>query len=444
MGKAQTRWGPYTNMKSLAESGPTIITRADGVYVYDDRGRQYIDGHGGLWLANIGYGRREIIDAIAQQAEALAWFPSFGGFANEPSLRLADRLIELLRPDGMAHVMFSNDGSESVETALKIARQYWKVQGLAHKYKYITRHHAYHGVTMGALSVQGIAENRIEFEPLLPGVVHVAAPYRNHCGMHPESSVCTFACARAVEEAILTQGADSVAAFIAEPVQAAGGVILPPSDYLRQVREICRRYDVLFIADEVVTGFGRLGSWFGSRHYGIQPDIMTMAKGITSGYVPLGATAVSENIFRTFLNMPVAGPEFRHGNTYSGHPLAAAAALANIQILEREALPEHARKMGVLLQKALQDVQQRHLEWVVDANAEGLLGRIELRDPSGQMQAGELGAAMAKHMYDLGVIVRPLGDVVTFSPPLVISEQQIAQMVAISEEALTLVQAHGG
>jgi adenosylmethionine-8-amino-7-oxononanoate aminotransferase len=435
-----TRWGPYTNMKELSAKGPRIIARAEGVYVYDNQGRQYIDGHGGLWLANVGYGRREIIDAIAQQAEALAWFPSFGGFANEPSLALADRLVDLLRPDGMAHVMFSNDGSEAVETALKIARQYWKVKGQANKYKYITRRLAYHGVTMGALSVQGVTENRREFEPLLPGVIHVPAPYVHHCSMHPDSRTCTYACARAVEDAIVTQGPDTVAAFIAEPVQAAGGVIFPPKDYLAEVREICRRYDVLFIADEVVTGFGRLGSWFGSRHYHIQPDIMTMAKGITSGYIPLGATAVSDAVFQAFWDMPAVGPEFRHGNTYSGHPIAAAAAMANLDILEREQLVEHARRMGPVLHQALTEVQERHADWVIDARAEGLLGRLELKDPRGRLNPGELGQKMAEYMYNLGVIVRPLGDVVTFSPPLVITEAQVMQMVAASEEALVRVQ----
>lgn len=429
------RWGPYTNMREMAQAGPKIIERAEGVYVYDTAGRQYIDGHGGLWLANVGYGRREIIDAISHQAEALAWFPSFGGFANTPSMELADRLVALTQPDGMGHVMFSNDGSEAVETALKIARQYWKLRGKPTKFKFITRQHAYHGVTFGALSVQGVTANRIEFEPLLPGVVHVAAPYTHHCSAHPDSSICTYACARAVEVAIQTQGADTVAAFIAEPVQAAGGVIFPPPDYLAQVREICRRYEVLFIADEVVTGFGRLGSWFGSRHYGIQPDMMTMAKGLTSGYLPLGATAVSDEVFSAFLGMAGSRPEFRHGNTYSGHPIAAAAALANLHILERDDLPGHARKMGPVLKEGLQGIKRRHPEWVRDANAEGLLGRLELKDPAGRPD-GALGAAMMRIMYDLGVIVRPLGDIVTFSPPLTISEAQIQKMLAVTEEAL--------
>lgn len=429
------RWGPYTNMRELSQSGPKIIDRAEGVYVYDTEGRRYIDGHGGLWLANVGYGRREIVDAIARQAEALAWFPSFGGFANAPSMALADRLVELTKPEGMGHVMFSNDGSGAVETALKIARQYWKLKGKPGKFKYITRQYAYHGVSFGALSVQGVTANRIEFEPLLPGVIHIPAPYTHHCSAHPASRVCTYACARALETAIQTQGADTVAAFIAEPVQAAGGVIFPPPDYLAQVREICRRYEVLFIADEVVTGFGRLGSWFGSRHYGIQPDMMTMAKGLTSGYLPLGATAVSDEVFSAFVAMEGSRPEFRHGNTYSGHPIATAAALANLDILEREDLAGHARKMGPILKQGLEDIRRRYPDWVVDADAEGLLGRLELQDPH-RGPTGALGATMMSQMYDLGVIVRPLGDIVTYSPPLTISEDEIQQMLAVTEEAL--------
>ena len=434
------RWGPYTNMRDVTSRGPKVITRAEGVYVYDDHGRQYIDGHGALWLANAGYGRREIIDAIAHQAEALAWFSSFGGFANQPSMALAERLIGLLQPEGMAHVMFSNDGSEAVETALKIARQYWKLKGKATKYKYISRQYAYHGVTFGALSVQGVTANRVMFEPLMPGVVHAPAPYAHHCNMHPDSPVCTMACAHAVETAILTQGADTVAAFIAEPVQAAGGVIIPPPEYLAQVREICRRHDVLFIADEVVTGFGRLGDWFGSRHYAIQPDLMTMAKGITSGYIPLGATAVSDAVYDVFLTMAGDGPELRHGNTYSGHPIAAAAALANIDILEREDLPGHAKDMGPVLRRELKAIQVRHADWVVDANGEGLIARLELHDPRGLLADGALGTRMASRMYELGLIVRPIGDVVTFSPPLLINESQIRQMAAITEEALASIQ----
>jgi adenosylmethionine-8-amino-7-oxononanoate aminotransferase len=434
------RWGPYTNMRAIAEGGPEVIVRAEGVYAYDEAGRRYIDGHGGLWLANVGYGRREIVDAIARQAAELAWFPSFGGFANRPSMALAERLVALLAPEGMAHVFFSNDGSEAVETALKIARQYWKLRGRATKYKFITRQRAYHGVTFGALSVQGVTANRVMFEPLLPGVVHAPAPFARQCAMHPDSPVCTFACVRAVEEAILTQGPETVAAFIAEPVQAAGGVIIPPPDYLAAVAEVCRRHDVLFIADEVVTGFGRLGDWFGSRHYGVRPDMMTMAKGLTSGYLPMGATAVSDEVFAAFVDGSAgAGPEFRHGNTYSGHPVAAAAALANLDILERENLPANAAAMGTVLKTCLSQVRDRHPQWVADADAEGLLGRLQVRDPSGARTGPQLAADVARGMHERGVIVRPIEDTITFSPPLTIDRAQVEEMVAAAEGALAAV-----
>jgi len=437
------RWGPYTNMKAVAENGPEVIVRAEGVYAYDEAGRRYIDGHGGLWLVNVGYGRREIVDAIARQAEELAWFDSFGGFANRPSMRLADRLVDLMAPDGMAHVFFGNDGSEAVETALKIARQYWKMRGRANKYKFITRARAYHGVTFGALSVQGVTANRVMFEPLLPGVVHVAAPYATQCSMHPDAPVCTFACVRAVEDAIVTQGPDTVAAMIMEPVQAAGGVIIPPPSYMAQVAEICRRHEVLLIADEVVTGFGRLGDWFGSRHYGVKPDMMTMAKGLTSGYLPMGATAVSEAVFSAFVEGGGSGPEFRHGNTYSGHPVAAAAALANIDIIEREDLPGNARAMGEVLKASLAAVRAHHPYWVVDARAEGLLGRLQLRDPSGRRTGADLTAAVARGMHDRGVIVRPIEDIITYSPPLTINEAQVQEMVAAADDTLTALSAVG-
>jgi adenosylmethionine-8-amino-7-oxononanoate aminotransferase len=431
-----TRWAPYTNMRAIAQSGPEVIVRAEGVYAYDEAGRRYIDGHGGLWLANVGYGRQEIIDAISRQAQELAWFDSFGGFANRPSLALADRLVGLMAPDGMAHVFFSNDGSEAVETALKIARQYWKMRGRANKHKFITRQRAYHGVTFGALSVQGVTANRVMFEPLLPGVVHVPAPYQTQCSMHPESPVCTFACARAVEEAILTQGADTVAAMIMEPIQAAGGVIIPPPAYMAQVAEICRRHDVLLIADEVVCGFGRLGEWFGSRYYGVKPDMMTMAKGLTSGYLPMGATAVSDEVFSAFVSGSGAGPEFRHGNTYSGHPVTAAAALANIDIIERENLPANAAAMGKVLAMRLAEARANHPEWVVDAGNVGLLGRLQVKDPTGRRTGADLAAEVARGMHDRGVIVRPIEDVITFSPPLMINEAQVNEMVAAADAAL--------
>ena len=338
----------------------------------------------------------------------------------------------------MASVFLTNDGSEAMETALKISRQYWKVFGHPTKTKLIGRQHAYHGVTLGALSVAGITPNRQMFEPLLANVRHAPAPYRMHCGYHPGSDMCTFACVHEVERIIQFEGPDTVAAFVVEPIQAAGGVIIPPPDYLTQIRAICDRYDVLLISDEVVTGFGRLGSWSGARHYGIQPDIMTFAKGITSGYQPLGATLVSHRILDAYLHYGETGPELRHGNTYSGHPIAAAAALANINILEQEDLLERARTSGDYLAGLAHQIAHDLPDSILDANAVGLLGRVELR-PQPNRPAGTLGALVTEKMREEGVIVRPAGDVITLSPPLIIEEHQLDTIFSTLRNALTAV-----
>ena len=429
------RWGPYTSMRAMQEHGPLVIDHAEGVYVFDEDGRRYLDAHAALWLVNVGYGRREIIEAIARQAEKLSWFSSFGGFANRPSIELAERLISLLKSDGMASVFLSNDGSEAMETALKISRQYWKMRGMAAKTKLIGRQHAYHGVTAGALSVAGITANRRLFEPLVGDVRHAPAPYRNHCSYHPGSAVCTYACVHEAERMIQFEDPGTVAAFVAEPIQAAGGVIIPPPDYLAQIREICSRYDVLLITDEVVTGFGRLGEWTGARHYGVQPDIMTFAKGITSGYQPLGATAVSQHILDAYIQASTGEPELRHGNTYSGHPVAAAAALANIAIIERENLLDRAREAGDHLAQLLHQIAQSLPDQVADAGSEGLLGRVELQE-DGQQPPGALGNLVAAKMREAGVIVRPAGDVITLSPPLIITDGQLDTVIETLHDVL--------
>lgn len=423
-----TRWGPYTHMKSIQDKGPIVIERGEGVYVWDEQGKRYLDAHGGLWLSNIGYGRTEIAQAIAKQAEKISWFSSFGGFANRPSLDLADRVIDILKPDGMGTIFFGNDGSGAVETALKIARQYWKLMGKSSKTKLIGREHAYHGVSLGALSVAGITPNRKMFEPLLKDVRHAPAPYQNHCSFHPQTQVCNYGCVNELERIIGFEDPDTIAAFIAEPIQAAGGVIIPPLDYLAKVREICRKHNILFIADEVVTGFGRLGTWSGSRYYGIQPDMMTFAKGITSGYIPLGATAISPQIYEAFIQSSTDAPEFRHGNTYSGHPLACAAALANFDILEQEKIPENAAEMGTHFNQHLDQIVKDFPDYVVNAGSVGLLGRVELKlEP--EIAPGKSGAIFASRLLESGIIVRPVGDIITLSPPLVINKEELDQMM---------------
>ncbi len=433
-----SRWGPYTNMGLMREQGPLVIDHADGIYVWDEAGTRYLDAHAGLWLANVGYGRAEIIDAISRQAQKLSWFSSFGGFANRPSMDLADRLTSILKPDGMASVFFSNDGSEAMETALKITRQYWKLCGKETKTKFIGRQYAYHGVTAGALSVAGITANRRMFEPLLPDVRHAPAPYRNHCSFHPDSNVCTYVCVNEVERIIRFEDPSTVAAFVVEPIQAAGGVIIPPRDYLSRVQAICRHYRVLLIVDEVVTGFGRLGAWTGSRYYGVEPDIMTFAKGITSGYLPLGATAVSAEILNTFISLRDDGPELRHGNTYSGHPLAAVAALANLEIMERENLLTRSATMGDYLSRILYRLADHFPELVVDVGSVGLLGRVEFR-PQNEDRVGALGATVASRMLKQGVIVRPAGDVITLSPPLIINTDELDEIVGVMEHVLSAI-----
>ena len=424
------RWHPYSSRQSVEELGPIVVVSGDGATVQDAAGRRYIDGHAGLWLMNVGWGRESIVEAAAEQMRRLPWFSSFGRFSNEPAIALSRRLAELLEPEGMRHFFFTNSGSEANDTAIKIARQYFREKGQVRKQKIIGRNHAYHGVTFGALSVSGMRVNRQAFEPLLPGVLHVASPHCSRCELHQTYPGCGLLCAQDLERVVAFEGPETVAAFIAEPVQAAGGVIIPPEGYLAQVAEICRRHDILFIADEVVTGFGRTGSWFGSRRFGIRPDIMTFAKGLTSGYLPLGCTAVTDKVFEAF-----SGPqEFRHGNTYSGHPVACAAALENLRLIEAEDLPGRSARMGELLLGELQGLR-RHPS-VGDVQGVGLLARVELVDASGAPMAPAVVAQVLARVLELGVILRGVGSVVTFSPPLVIQPEEIRSIVQALDTAL--------
>ncbi len=424
------RWHPYSSPQSVENLGPIVIVSGQGATVQDASGRSYIDGHAGLWLMNVGWGRDSIVDAVAEQMRRLPWFSSFGRFSNEPAIELSRRLAQLLEPEGMSHFFFTNSGSEANDTAIKIARQYFREKGQPRKQKIIGRNHAYHGVTFGALSVSGMRVNRQAFEPLLPGVLHVASPHCSRCELHQSYPGCGLLCARDLERVVAFEGADTIAAFIAEPVQAAGGVIIPPEDYLKEVAEICRRHDILFIADEVVTGFGRTGAWFGSRRFGVRPDIMTFAKGLTSGYLPLGCTAVSETVFAAF-----AGPqEFRHGNTYSGHPVACVAALENLRLIEAEDLPARAERMGARLLSGLFELR-RHPS-VGDVRGVGLLARLELVDADSAPLASAVVGQVLERVLELGVILRGAGSVITLSPPLVIAPDEIRGILQALDMAL--------
>jgi adenosylmethionine-8-amino-7-oxononanoate transaminase len=436
----ETLWTPYIQMQQVREDGPLIFDRGEGVYIYDSRGKRYLDAHASLWLMNIGFGRSEVIEAVHEQMKKLPFFSMFMGFSNAPAIRLADRLLQLTEPEGMAKVFFSNSGSEAVETALKMARNYWKNRGQGGKHKFIARNNAYHGVTLGAVSATGIAANRRLFEPLVPGFRHIPEPncYRNAFGEGLSDEEVSEAAAAALRGAIQFESPDTVAAFIAEPVQGAGGVIIPPSCYLQRCREICDEYDVLFIADEVITAFGRTGTWFGSRTYGIRPDIMCFAKGLTSGYVPMGATVCTNQIYDAFLGEVSAAREFKHGNTYSGHAAAAAAGLANLRIIEEEDLPSNAREVGEHFLKGLKTLERHPI--VGDVRGIGLLARVELVQDRATRKPfdrpGVVGGKVQRRVQDLGVIFRNIGDILAFSPPLILTEDQADEIVAALDQAI--------
>jgi len=426
------KWYPFTQMKDLDSRDPVVIVEGEGVYVKDDKGKTYIDGQGGLWNVNIGHRREEVINAITEQLHKLEYFSHFGGFGNQPATALSKKLIEMTRPERMGKVFFTNGGSEAVETALKIARQYWKLQGKAGKYKIIARRKAYHGVSLGGLSANGVTAYRKMFEPLVPGFRHISPPYCYRCELRMVYPGCDIACADALQQMIDFEGKETVAAFIAEPVMGAGGVIIPPKEYLPKVQEICRKNDILLIADEVITGFGRTGEMFAVRHGDVQPDMMVVAKGINSGYIPLGATLVSDEIYSAFLGELKEGKDFKHGFTYSGHPVACAAGVANLAVLEKENLVENSRKMGIHLLEGLKTLGKSKI--VGDVNGLGLLARVELvkdkrtREPFPVEQF--VGLRTAQKIMDHGVILRPLpGDVISFSPPLVINKEQVEQIV---------------
>jgi len=433
-------WTPYLQMKTVLDQGPLIFERGEGVYLYDASGRRYLDGHGSLWLMNVGFGRREIADAVYEQMQKMHFFSMFGGFSNPPAIELAGLLLELAGPEGMGKVFYSDSGSEAVETALKIARQYWRNRGRVGKYKFIALRNAYHGVTFGAMSASGITANRRNFEPLVPGFAHVPEPncYRHDFGPGLSDDDIAVAASEALRRAIEFEGPDTVAAFIAEPVQGAGGVVIPPASYARRCREICTGYDVLFIADEVITGFGRTGTWFGSRTFGVRPDIMCLAKALTSGYVPMGATLCTNEIYDAFLGAPGDGKEFRHGNTYSGHAVAAAAALANLAIIKEENLPENSRRVGLHLLKGLKRLERHDI--VGDVRGIGLLARIEFVEDKATKKRfpslGSVGAQVQRRVQELGVILRNVHDVLTFSPALILTEDQADVIVDAVDQAI--------
>jgi len=421
-------WHPMAHPMAMQQSPPDIIARGEGSWIWDIDGHRMVDGVAGLWTVNVGFGRTEIRDAIVKQLDELAYYNVFRGTTHPRAIELSERIVNLMQPDGVGAVLFSNGGSDAVEGALKLARQYWKIKHEGDRTKFISLRQGYHGVHFGGMSVNGNTNFRRPYEPLLPGCFHVDTPwlYRNPYTTDPTR--LGEICAELLDREIVFQGPDTVAAFIAEPVQGAGGVIVPPANYWPLIRKVCDKHGVLLIADEVVTGFGRTGHWFGTRLWGIKADLWCLAKGISSGYVPLGATAVSEAVANVFADSDSAHGTITHGYTFSAHPVAAAAALATLDILEREDVVAKAALEGQYLNERLADIGRRS-RLVGDVRGVGMMACLEMVAdkatgaplPRGAKQV----ARVAREAYKRGAMVRTSGGNVILSPALTIERAQI-------------------
>jgi L-2,4-diaminobutyrate transaminase len=434
---------PFTVLREHELSGGRMIVSGEGVHLRDDRGRTYIDAMAGLWCVNVGYGRRELADAVHAQALKLPYYHSFSSMATDPPARLAERLIELA-PVPMSKVFFGNSGSDANDTQIKLVWFYNNALGRPLKKKIIARNRGYHGVTIAAASLTGLKGVHDGFDLPLSFAKHTKAPHRLWEAT-PGASDAEFVAALAtdLEQLIIEEGPETVAAFIAEPIQAAGGVIVPPDGYFAAIQEVLARYDVLLIADEVVCGFGRLGRWFGGEILGLDPDLVTVAKGLTSAYVPLSACLVSEKIWRVIVDGAGESP-FGHGYTYTSHPLAAAVAMANLDVIERDHLVEDAVPRGERLQTALHSAFDNH-PLVGEVRGMGLIAAVEFvaqRDPPTAFEPSlGVGSRVARACLDRGLITRalPSSDTIAFSPPLVISDAEIDTAVAIARDAFDAV-----
>ncbi|MGM0832008.1 aspartate aminotransferase family protein [Halomonas qaidamensis] len=426
---------PFTDFKSLGEEGSRIITHADGVYIYDSQGSRILDGMAGLWCVNLGYGRQELVDAATEQMQQLPYYNNFFKTTHPPAVKLAAKLSELA-PEHINHVFFTGSGSEANDTVLRMIRRYWAIKGKPEKQWVISRENGYHGSTVAGMSLGGMAPMHDQGGPCVPGITHICQPYWFGEGRDMSQESFGKQCAQALEEQILALGEDKVAAFIAEPVQGAGGAIIPPDSYWPAVKEVLAKYDILLIADEVICGFGRLGEWFGSTHYGLKPDLMPIAKGLSSGYLPIGAVLVGDRVADTLIE---DGGEFFHGFTYSGHPVCAAVALKNLELLESERVVEKVRdELGPYLAKRWQELAEHPL--VGEARSLGLIGALEIvADKSTgerfdkSLSAGNLCRDLC---FESGLVMRSVGDTMVISPPLTITCDEIDELVSKARLAL--------
>jgi len=428
---------PVSNLRQLQEYGPLVFTHGEGVYLWDSEGKRYIDSFAGLWNVNVGHGRMELAEAGKEQMAELAFTPTFFGLASPPAIELAAKLASMF-PGNLNHFHFTSGGAESNETAIKIARYYWHLRGKPEKVKILSRMMGYHGIAMGALSATGIPAYWTGFGPRPAGFIHLMAPYqyRNGDGLSEDQFVAKLV--SELQETIAREGAETIAGFIGEPVQGAGGVVPPPQNYWSEISKVLKANDILLIHDEVITGFGRTGTMFGMEQYGVVPDIASFAKGVTSGYVPLGGVGVSDEVFDT-----MAEPDqvFMHGFTYSGHPVACAVGLRNIQIIEDEHLDKNAGEVGEYMIRELSKLLDR--PYVGNVRGKGMMMIVEYVADKGTKAkfdaALNVGGRMQAATRKRGIIVRASNDGVALSPPLILTREQADEVIAALNDSLTEV-----
>jgi len=426
---------PFTDSKHIREVGSRIITEASGIHVRDSDGNQIIDGMAGLWCVNIGYGRNELVEAASAQMRRLPYYNTFFLTSHPPAVELTQLLSEVTA-EKFNHVFLTNSGSEANDTVIRMVRRYWEIQGQPDKNIVISRENAYHGSTMGAGSLTGMPEMHAQGGLPIPNIEHIRQPYWYQDGGDASPEQFGIDAARDLEAKINAVGVERVAAFIAEPIQGAGGVIVPPASYWPEISRICKEYEIPFIADEVICGFGRTGKWFGSNYFEIDPDFMIVAKGLSSGYLPIAGVIVADSIASSLIEQ---GGELVHGFTYSGHPASCAVAIENIRILRSEKIIENVEHtIGPYFQKRLRELQDHPI--VGEVRGVGLIAGIELvkdkRSRQRYEKALKVGIQCREISMRRGLVMRAVGDVMVLSPPLIISQTQIDEMLKIISDTL--------
>lgn len=426
---------PFSDMKELNARGTRIIERAEGVYIYDSNGRKYLDAFAGLWCVNVGYGRRSIADAAYRQMQELPYYNTFFGTTTPPATLLAQKIASHAG-EKLKRVFFTNSGSEATDTWFRMARVYWKVLGKPEKTEVIARKNGYHGSTVAGASLGGMKLMHEQGNLPIEGIHHIGQPYWYAEGGDLSPAEFGLKVARELEEKIDELGEDRVAAFVAEPIQGAGGVIIPPETYWPEIARICKARNVLLVVDEVICGFGRLGAWFGHQYYGVEPDLAPIAKGLSSGYLPIGGVLVSDRVADVMVNEL---GDFYHGFTYSGHPVSAAAALENIRIIEEEGLVERVRDdIGPYFAEAWKSLEDHDV--VGQAESVGLIGGLQLAADKAvrrrYAKPDDIGATVRNHCVENGLIMRATGDRMLASPALTISRLEIDEVVEKLRAAL--------